>query len=500
MTFQQVLDGAEVLSMRGDPAVKGVAYDSRRVQPGYVFVAIKGETTDGSRYIEAAIAKGAVAIITDVETPERTDVAWARVLHGRNALARVSANFYGRPAEKLKITGITGTNGKTTTTFLLESIFAAAGRNSALIGTVEYHVAGQTIPAPHTTPEALELNEIFAEARHHGATEVVMEVSSHALAQGRVWGIPYDVGVFTNLTRDHLDFHKSFDEYFKAKRALFEGCGAFPPRVAVLNHDDEYGRELVKTSKGQSEVLTYGLEHADFHTSHVDITAGGTRFTLTTPQGEITLWSPLVGRVNVYNVLAASAAAFARGCSLDVISRGIEQCKRVPGRFETVNAGQPFVVAVDYAHTDDALRNLTSLAREFVSRSKPKGRVITVFGCGGDRDRTKRPLMGEVAGRGSDFVIVTSDNPRSEDPIAIINDAVPGVLKSGVKYALEPDRRKAIAMAVDLARTGDIVLIAGKGHEKTQTTREGVFPFDDVEVALQELAKAGYAKEETADR
>jgi UDP-N-acetylmuramoyl-L-alanyl-D-glutamate--2,6-diaminopimelate ligase len=498
MTFQQVLDGAEVLSVRGDPQVKGLAYDSRRVLPGYAFVAMRGDTTDGSSFIDAAIKNGATAVITDSEIPEREDVAWARVMHGRQALARVSANFYRRPAEQLKVTGITGTNGKTTTTFILESIFTAAGRQSALIGTVEYHVAGRVIPAPHTTPEALELHEMFAEARKSGASEVVMEVSSHALAQGRVWGIPYDVAIFTNLTRDHLDYHKTFDEYFNAKRALFEGVGAFPPRVAVLNKDDEYGRELVKFCKGKSEVVTYGLDGADFHTRNVEITSGGTRFDLITPEREIALWSPLIGRVNVYNVLSASAAAYARGCSLDEIARGIAECKRVPGRFETVQAGQPFVVAVDYAHTDDALRNLTALAREFVSRSKPKGRVITVFGCGGDRDRTKRPLMGEVAGRGSDFVIVTSDNPRSEDPIAIINDAVPGVLKSGVKYALEPDRRKAIAMAIDQARTGDIVLIAGKGHEKTQTTREGVFPFDDVEVAREELAKAGFVPEGSA--
>jgi UDP-N-acetylmuramoyl-L-alanyl-D-glutamate--2,6-diaminopimelate ligase len=254
----------------------------------------------------------------------------------------------------------------------------------------------------------------------------------------------------------------------------------------------------MRFSKGKSEVLTYGLDKADFRARNIDITSGGTRFDLVTPEGEIALWSPLIGRVNVYNILSASAAAVARGISLEQIARGVADRDRVPGRFETVSAGQPFVVAVDYAHTDDALRNLTSLAREFVSRTKPKGRVITVFGCGGDRDRTKRPLMGEVAGRGSDFVIVTSDNPRSEDPIAIINDAVPGVLKSGTKYVLEPDRRKAIATAIDQARSGDIVLIAGKGHEKTQTTREGVFPFDDVAVAREELARAGYVQEKAA--
>ena len=512
MTFQQILDGAEVLFVRGDPAISGVQYDSRRVKTGDVFVAMRGESTDGSRYIDAAIKAGAVAVVTDSAMTPRDDVAWAQVPHGRRALARVSANFLGRPAEKLSITGITGTNGKTTTTLIFESILAAAERSSALIGTVEYHVAGRVVPAPHTTPEALELHEIFAEAVKSGATEAVMEVSSHALVQGRVFGVPFDVAIFSNLTRDHLDYHKTFDEYFAAKRILFEGCGAEPPRVAVLNGDDEYGRKLAEFSKARSQVLVYGLEGGDFQAKNADITPGGTRFDMVTPERVVPMWSPLIGRVNVYNILAASAAAYARGISLEKIAEGVTKCTRVPGRFETVNAGQGFTVAVDYAHTDDALRNLTALAREFVSTpqdaarrgagtgfgQRRQGRVITVFGCGGDRDRAKRPLMGEAAGRGSDFVIVTSDNPRSEDPVAIINDTLPGLLRSGVKYALEPDRRKAIAMAIDYAQAGDIVLIAGKGHEKTQTTREGVFPFDDVEVAREELAKAGYVQEEKA--
>jgi UDP-N-acetylmuramoyl-L-alanyl-D-glutamate--2,6-diaminopimelate ligase len=491
MTLEPLLDGAEVLSRSGDAAVSGLEYDSRRVRPGDAFVAIQGQTTDGNRYIDAAIQAGAVAIVTDspLQAP-RDGVAWVVVAQGRRALARLSANFYRRPAERLAITAITGTNGKTTTAFLLESILGAAARTSALIGTIEYHVAGRVLEAPHTTPEALDLQRLLAEAVAQGATEAVMEVSSHALAQERVFGIPFDVAVFTNLTRDHLDYHGTLDGYFSAKRGLFAGCGTGPPAHAVTNLDDEYGRELVKFAKGKSPVLTYGLEKGDFHAEKIDIGQNGTRFDIVTPEGKVPIWSPLVGRVNVYNILAAAAAAYARNCTAKQITEGVAALTRVPGRFEKVDMGQPFTVVVDYAHTDDALRNLTALAREFVARGK--GRVITVFGCGGDRDRAKRPLMGDAAGRGSDLVVLTSDNPRSENPVAIINDALPGLQRSGTPYSLEPDRRKAIALAIDRARPGDIVLIAGKGHEKRQISREGALPFDDVTVAREALARAGY--------
>ena len=493
MKFLKLLDGAEVLSATGDPNIQGLEYDSRRVQPGFAFLAMKGESTDGNRYIDAAIQKGAVAVVTDSSAEQpRPDVAWAQVGHGRRALARLSANFYGRPAEKLANSGITGTNGKTTTSFLLEAILNAAARKVVLIGTIEYHVAGQVIPAPHTTPEPLDINRLFAEALQAGATESVMEDSSHALVQQRVYGIPYDVAIFTNLTRDHLDYHGTFDEYFAAKRMLFEGVGTDPPRVAVLNIDDEYGRELVNFSKKRSQVITYGLTDGDFHAENADIGPRGTRFDLVTPERSVPLWSPLIGKVNVYNILAASAAAYARGVSLDEIARGIATLDRVPGRFERVDAGQPFTVVVDYAHTDDALKNLTALAREFVKRAGLEGKVITLFGCGGDRDKTKRPLMGEAAGRGSNFVVLTSDNPRSEDPLAIIADAKPGLEKTGTPFAVEPDRRKAIDLALHKAGPGDIVLLAGKGHEKTQTTREGVAPFDDVEVAKDFLHQMGF--------
>ena len=497
MTFQQLLYGAEVLTHRGDVCVSGLEYDSRRIKPGDAFVAMRGESSDGNKFIDRAIAAGAVAVVTDssTETP-RENVAWAQVPHGRRALARLSANFYKQPAERLAVSGITGTNGKSTTAFLLESILVASGRKSALIGTIEYHVAGKILPAPHTTPESLDLNRMLNQALGDGATEAVMEVSSHALAQQRVYGIPFDVAVFTNLTRDHLDYHHSMEEYFAAKRILFEGCGTDAPRASVLNLDDEYGQKLTRVcGKAGSQLLTYGWKTGDFRGENIDIGSRGTRFDLITPEGTIPVFSPLIGRVNIYNIMAAAAAAYARSCKPEAMARGIESLARVPGRFERVDCKQPFTVVVDYAHTDDALRNLTSLAREFVQQAGQKGRVITVFGCGGDRDRAKRPLMGEAAGRGSDFVVLTSDNPRSEEPLAIMNDALVGLQRSGAIYKMEPDRRTAIALAVHEARPGDIVLIAGKGHEKVQITRDASIPFDDVEVAQAILREAGYSCE-----
>jgi UDP-N-acetylmuramoyl-L-alanyl-D-glutamate--2,6-diaminopimelate ligase len=350
----------------------------------------------------------------------------------------------------------------------------------------------------------LELNRFFGEALGHGATEAVMEVSSHALAQQRVYGVPFDVAVFTNLTRDHLDYHKTMEEYFAAKHVLFEGCGTDAPRAVVTNIDDEHGAKLAEFSRKRgSAVLKYGWERGDLHAEKVEITTRGTRFDLILPNGKVQVFSALIGRVNVYNILAAAGAGYARGCAADAIAVGVENLKAVPGRFERVDCGQPFTVVVDYAHTDDALRNLTALARELVSSAKAgsnasgananeKRRVLTVFGCGGDRDRNKRPLMGEAAGRGSDFVVLTSDNPRSEDPLAIMNDAVVGLQKTGVKYSVEADRRKAIAIAINEAKAGDIVLIAGKGHEKVQMTREGSIPFDDLEVAREALRAVGF--------
>jgi UDP-N-acetylmuramoyl-L-alanyl-D-glutamate--2,6-diaminopimelate ligase len=503
MNFSELLRGAETLSLfRGETVIAGLQYDSRKVKPGDCFVAMEGGTTDGNLYIDTAISQGATAVVSDSsEQSRRGNIAWAAIKrsHGRRVLGQMSANFFGEPAKRLKLVGVTGTNGKTTTTYLIESMLAAAGKKSALIGTIEYRIVGNVVPAPHTTPESLELNKFFADAARQGATEGVMEVSSHALEQERVYGVPFDVAVFTNLTRDHLDYHGEMDNYFAAKQILFAGCGAEPPRVSVINHDDDYGQKLIDFCKLRgSEVLTYGLNNgADFRPAgRPEISTHGTRFEMLVPGGNIAVSSPLVGKVNVYNILAAAAAAHSRGLTLEQIAKGVAALSHVPGRFQRVNLGQPFSVVIDYAHTDDALRNLTAIARELVCGGGGKNRVITVFGCGGDRDRPKRAMMGEAAGSGSDFVVLTSDNPRSEDPLRIIHDALLGLRKlPDAEFTIEPDRKRAISLALRLARPGDIVLIAGKGHEKVQITKEGSQPFDDVEVARKALQASGYAEE-----
>jgi len=490
VTLLELLHGAEVLAHGGNPQVAGIAYDSRQMKPGYAFVSIRGEHSDGNEFIPQAIAAGASAIVTDSgDIPE--NIAWAQVRDARRALAVMSGNFFGHPASKLALSGITGTNGKTTTAFLLESILLAAGRKTALIGTIEYHIVGKTLSAPHTTPESLELQQLFGQAVEAYATEVVMEVSSHALAQQRTFGIPFDVGIFTNLTQDHLDYHGTMAEYFSAKQLLFFGHDGMVPRIAVLNLDDPYGRELLRLCQSRGvETLTYGLSNGDFRSCNVAINSRGTHFDVVSSHGTMPVNSPLIGRVNVYNILAAITAAHARGCDVRAIQTGINNLHAVPGRFERVDCNQPFTVVVDYAHTHDALRNLTALAREFVA--PVNGRVITVFGCGGDRDRAKRPLMGEAAGKGSDLVILTSDNPRSEDPFAIINDAVVGLQRAGATYKIEADRRAAVLRSIQEARPGDIVLIAGKGHEKVQITKTGTVPFDDKAAATAALQELGY--------
>jgi UDP-N-acetylmuramoyl-L-alanyl-D-glutamate--2,6-diaminopimelate ligase len=494
MRFEELLSGAEVVRRAGPsanagPMVRGVEYDSRRVGPGSLFLAMQGETTDGNRYISKAIEQGAAAIVTDstatfTETAKHFgEVALAEIPAGggRRAMSVVAANFFGHPERKLAMSGVTGTNGKTTTAFLLDAMLNSAGRKTVLIGTIENHVAGAVRPAPHTTPESRDLLALLRDGVDAGATEAVMEVSSHALAQGRVYGLPYDVAIFTNLTQDHLDYHGTMENYFKAKQALFDGELGAPPRVAVINTDDARGTELAEVAqRAGAQVFAYGLNAGDFRAEDVEMSASGLKFRLVAPAGAVEISTKLSGKVNLYNLLAAAGAAQARGLSLKEIAVGAASLAHVPGRFQTVDAGQPFTVVVDYAHTDDALRNLTALAREFVGN---KGRVITVFGCGGDRDRAKRPKMGRAAGEGSDFVVLTSDNPRSEDPDAIIGDALPGLLATGTKFVEEPDRVRGIRLAIEAARPGDIILIAGKGHEKEQILRTGTIPFDDAEVA-----------------
>ena len=494
MELDVVLRGVDVIRRAGpNPEVTGVEYDSRRVSAGSLFVAFRGGTTDGNRYIPQAVAQGANAIVTDSATGFTAALAYPgvaviEVAHGRRALAALAANFFAHPEAQLKLSGVTGTNGKTTTAFLLEAMLRHQGRKTILAGTIEYHAAGRIFPAPHTTPESRDLLELFREGVDGGATEAVMEVSSHALDQQRVAGLNFDVAIFTNLTRDHLDYHVSMENYFAAKRKLFDGSEGLPPRVAILNQDDAYGAQL-KTHTRAGLVYTYGLREADFRVDQLQMDPSGMRFIMVTPQGEVPIATPLTGGVNVYNLLAAGAAAVARGLSLEEVAQGAASLSFVPGRFQSVDCGQNFAVVVDYAHTDDALRNLIAVAREFVSDRG--GRVITMFGCGGDRDRTKRPLMGRAAGAGSDVVVVTSDNPRSEDPLAIIEQVLPGLRGTSAKVMVEPDRRHAIELAIGEAGPGDLVLLAGKGHEKTQTIGAQVIPFDDVAVARELLPARG---------
>ncbi|MGB6131161.1 MAG: UDP-N-acetylmuramoyl-L-alanyl-D-glutamate--2,6-diaminopimelate ligase [Acidobacteriaceae bacterium] len=500
MRFEEALRGAEMVRRAGPNAeIAGVEYDSRRTGPGSLFLAMQGGTTDGNQYIAKAVEQGAAAVVTDsaaafAETARQfPEIAVAEVAAGggRRAMAAIAANFFGHPERLLKLSGVTGTNGKTTTAFVLDAMLNSAGRTTVLVGTIENHVAGAVRPAPHTTPESRDLLELWREGVDAGASEAVMEVSSHALAQGRVYGLPYDVAIFTNLTQDHLDYHGTMENYFAAKRMLFDGENGAVPRAAVINADDAYGARLVPAARAAgAEVFRYGLNSADVCAEDARMSAGGMTFRLATPQGSVDLQTRLTGRVNLYNLMAASGAALARGLTLDEIAQGAAALSCVPGRFQTVDAGQPFTVVVDYAHTDDALRNLTALAREFVGTQH---RVITLFGCGGDRDRAKRPKMGRAAGEGSDLVVLTSDNPRSEDPEAILQDALPGLVETGTEFVVEADRALAIRMAVEAAQPGDIVLLAGKGHEKEQVLRDGAIPFDDAEVAvaaLQQLAGA----------
>jgi UDP-N-acetylmuramoyl-L-alanyl-D-glutamate--2,6-diaminopimelate ligase len=498
MLINDALRDVETIeSARAAAEVSGVQYDSRQVTSGDVFVAMRGETTDGNRYIRAAVERGAGAIVTDSrEVWEREQIGYPGVpfylvASGRRALAGIAANLLGHPERKLALSAVTGTNGKTTTAFLLESMLRSVGRRCVLIGTIETHVGDEVRVSAHTTPEGSDTLRVFADGVRAGATEAVMEMSSHALEQERVWGLPVDVAMFTNLTQDHLDYHGTMERYFAAKARLFEGVGAERPRVAVINGDDRWGGELLAHRAWRSEVMRYGMDGGEYRAEDVVLQAGETRFMFKTPRGDAAMKSSLTGRVNVYNLLAACCAALARGLTLEEVVAGAAVGAQVPGRFEVVPGSREagFAVVVDYAHTDDALRNLIALARELVKDCG--GRVITLFGCGGDRDRTKRPKMGRAAGEGSDLVVLTSDNPRSEGPMAILEEALVGVRETGTKCIVEEDREVAIETAIGAARPGDIVLIAGKGHEKVQILKDKTVPFDDVAVAagvLKEIA------------
>ena len=459
--------------------VTGIEYDSRRVAPGVLFFAFPGARVDGRAFALDALDRGAIAVVSELESPCGFAGPWIRVNHGRQAMAAAAKSFFGAPDEALKVTGITGTNGKTTTSYLLDQILRSSGRTTALIGTIEYHVAGRKLPAVNTTPDSVDLFRIFRELVDLGGTHAVMETSSHALELGRVHGLRYHTAVFTNLTQDHLDFHGTMEAYFQSKCKLFES-----PAFAVINYDDAYGRRI----ETRSETYWYGIEAgAAYRAQNISSSFDGLRFEIQGPGCVYPVVSPMIGQINVYNILAAFCSGLSLGLDASAVLQGIADCAAVPGRFERIAQGQPFLVAVDYAHTADALRNVIAVARGL-----NPGRVITLFGCGGDRDRAKRPLMGAAAAEDSDFVVITSDNPRSEDPLAIINDAMVGVRKFDTPNITEPDREKAIRAAFAEAKPGDIVILAGKGHEPYQVLRDRTIAFDDREVARLVIGEMGF--------
>ncbi len=495
ISLAQLLDGVALKQPLPVAArtqmVNGIEYDSRRIKSGDIFFAFSGVNVDGRKFAAAAIAQGAVAIVSELPPPpqiEGVDALWIEVEHGRRALALAARNLFGDLTNQLEVTGITGTNGKTTTAYLVDALMRTAGRKTALIGTIEYRLAGEVRPAPNTTPESLDFYRLMQELRDRQGTAMTAEISSHALALGRVCGFSFHTAVLTNVTRDHLDFHGTMQAYFDAKCELFRGQDAPAPRCAVLNRDDEWTAHVPISA--ETCIYWYGLNPgANVRAERIRESFAGLEFRVTAPQGTFEVQSRLVGRINVYNILAACATGLSYGLTLAQVTAGIAECQSVPGRFERVDAGQPFLVAVDYAHTDDALRNVIAVARAM----GPK-RILTLFGCGGDRDRAKRPLMGKAAAEGSDFVVLTSDNPRSEDPLAIINDALVGLSRFDTPHLLEPDRAKAIRAILAAAKPGDAVILAGKGHETYQIFRGQTLHFDDREVARTALAEMGFGQ------
>jgi UDP-N-acetylmuramyl-tripeptide synthetase len=479
-------------------AVTGVTHDSRRVAPGALFVAVPGEKFDGHDFVRSAAEAGAAAVAVQAGREDAfADLPIPRLVvpDARRALAPLACTFWGNPTHSLYLAGVTGTNGKTTTTLLIDAIARAAGEVTGTVGTLGATVAGKALPGERTTPEAPELQELFAQMRAAGAASAAMEVASHALVMGRTEGCAFDVAVFTNLTQDHLDFHGTMEQYRDAKGALFTeyadaARAVGKSLVAVLNADDEAGRHYASVTRA-GRVLTYsasGANPADVVAEGAVLAVDRITYTAKTPQGDIPVTLPFGGTFNVANSLAAVGYGLARGLAPEVIAAGLAQCPPVPGRFQPVRAGQDYAVLVDYAHTPDGIENVLKSARPLTP-----GRLIVVFGCGGNRDRTKRPKMGRLALELSDVAVVTSDNPRREDPEAIIDEILTGMQGAGAEVLRESDRRKAIALAVSLAKPGDTVVIAGKGHEDYQIIGDKTYPFDDVAVAGEEIRRCSGA-------
>jgi len=498
MKLALLLDGVRVIKLHQaaygkapltqDVEIGAIRYDSRRVGHGDCFVALRGTGVDGHRFIDQAVGQGATAVVIDDDNAFNDSLALHLgvtkivVPDTRRALARLAANYFGHPSQRLTTVGVTGTNGKTTTAYLIRSIFEASGATAGLVGTIEYLFGTRSSPASHTTPESLELQELLAQMVTAGCSAVAMEVSSHALHQSRVHGIDFSAAVFTNLTQDHLDYHGSMEEYFRAKRLLFDGLRADVP--AIVNADDPWGQVLAREHQGM--MITYGLRPGSAVTVRDSaVTLDGTTITVTVDGTLVELRSVLVGQFNVYNIVAAFSAGYALGIPLEAIVSGIGRLAAVRGRFERIRSPKGWIAIVDYAHTPDALENCLRTIRALLPGDRP-GRVITVFGAGGDRDRTKRPVMGAVAASLSDVLILTSDNPRSEDPMTILKEIASGI-PPGVSFDVEVDRRHAIARALERAQVGDVVLVAGKGHEEYQIIKTERLHFSDREIIEQFL-------------
>lgn len=473
------------LTGSGDCVITDVIHDSRQAGNGALFVAIRGTTVDGHRFIEDVMRRGAAGVISELNAPEGFEGEWFQVKDARVALAAAASAVNGSPSADLDLVGITGTNGKTTTTYLVFALLEAARRKAAMLTTVEYRIGERSEPAVRTTPEASDTNRFLRSALDAGCTAAVMEASSQAIDLHRCDFLEFRAAVFTNLTRDHLDYHHTMENYFDAKKKLFDGRLGTPPASSVVNIDDEWGRRLLADLRENSQrvVTTSQIGEADLSASEIEVTLlTGTSFQLKTPEGSHRVTSPLTGRPHVYNMLSAAAVALELGIGIEAIVEGLSRCVGAPGRFERVPFDGDFAVIVDYAHTDDALLNTLLTARDLA-----EGRIITVMGCGGDRDRTKRAPMGEIAGRHSDLVIITSDNPRTEDPLKIISEIEEGIKPTECLYMVCSDRREAIHLAVSKARPNDVVLIAGKGHETYQIIGGDKFHFDDREIAAEAL-------------
>jgi len=479
MELAAALPGAEIAPAARDLEVARVTSDSRQVRPGDLFVAVRGEKQDGLAFAAEAMTRGAVAVASDRPAPEGAPVPWIRVEAPRRALALLCARLDGDPAEKLVLAGVTGTNGKTSTAVLLEAILARHYGKAGFLGTIGYRTPRREIPAERTTPEATVIQELLAEMVADRVPAAAMEVSSHALALDRVEGCRFDVAVFTNLTRDHLDFHGDMDGYYRAKKRLFDLRK--PGACAVVNADDPFGARLLGEAPPPRASFSPTGGEAEFRAEAVRCDLSGVGFDLVYPGGRLPLASPLLGRFQVSNILGAATAGLCLRIPAAEIAAAIASVRRVPGRLERVEAGQPYAILVDYAHTPDALERLLQAVRELGDR-----KIVLVFGCGGDRDRGKRAPMGEIAGRLADIAIATSDNPRSESPEAILKDVEAGLIASGAtKYLKVVDRREAIGRAIDLANPGTVVVIAGKGHETTQVIGSLEIPFDDARVAAE---------------